>query len=106
MTIGDAWPEPKFEVRCRAGDIAHLQAGTDSVSVTVGQRIHRKGREEIWESIKVSAEELEDGSLAVRVVVFHPDWDEPLRIASIESLPTGRNAPEPALRCDFEQRQL
>jgi hypothetical protein len=39
-------------------------------------------------------------------VVFHPDWDEPLRIASIQSNPSDGNTREPTLRCDFEQKRL
>ena len=38
----------KFEVHCNAGDAGELCVGTESLSVKVGQRIHRDGVEEIW----------------------------------------------------------
>jgi len=77
----------KFEVRCNAADAGELFVGTDSVSVQVGQRIRRDGVEEIWHSVGVYAKEDEDGTLVIRVLVFNPDWDEPLQIASIRSRP-------------------
>jgi hypothetical protein len=96
----------KFEVRCHAGNAGHLEVASDSVSVRVGQRIRSEGKEELWGSLLVECKEQDDGSLAVEVVVFHPEWDEPLRIASIQSNPSGGNATEPTLRCDFEQKRL
>lgn len=96
----------KFEVRCHAGDAGHLEVASDSVSVRVGQRIRKDGKEEVWGSLLVECKEQDDGSLAVEVVVYHPDWDEPLRIASIQSNPSDENAAEPTLRCDFKQEQL
>jgi len=41
----------KFEVHCNAGDAGELCVGTESLSVKVGQRIHRDGVEEIWHSL-------------------------------------------------------
>ncbi len=96
----------KFEVRCHAGNAGHLDVASDAVSVRIGQQIHREGKEEFWGSLLVECKEQDDGSLLVEVVVFHPAWDEPLRIASIRSNPSDKNAPEPAIRCDFEQKRL
>ena len=96
----------KFEVRCHAGNAGHLEVASDAVSVKIGQQIRREGKEEFWDSLLVECKEQDDGSLAVEVVVFHPDWDEPLRIASIQSNPADKNTPEPAIRCDFEQKRL
>ncbi len=97
----------KFEVRCHAGNAGHLEVAGDAVSVKIGQQIRREGKEEFWGSLLVECKEQDDGSLAVEVVVFHPDWDEPLRIASIQSNPSEKNTPaEPTLRCDFEQKHL
>ncbi len=106
MTERDCREAPKFEVRCHAGDAGHLEVCSDFVSVRVGQRIRRKGKEELWGSLLVECKEQDDGSLAVAVVVCHPDWDEPVRIASIQSNPSDEKAAEPTLRCDFQQRQL
>ena len=96
----------KFEVRCHAGNAGHLEVVSDAVSVKIGQQIRREGKEEFWGSLLVECKEQDDGSLAVEVVVFHPDWDEPLRIASIQSNPSDKNTPETAIHCDFEQKRL
>ena len=96
----------KFEVRCRAGNVGHLEVASDAVSVKIGQAIRRDGKEEFWGSLLVECKEQDDGSLMVEVVVFHPDWDEPLRIASIQSNPADGNIEGSSLRFDFEQRRL
>jgi hypothetical protein len=96
----------KFEVRCHAGNAGHLEVASDAVSIKIAQQIRREAKEEFWGSLLVECKEQDDGSLAVEVVVFHPDWDEPLRIASIQSNRTDKNTPEPAIRCDFEQKRL
>src|SRR5258707_13636709 len=43
----------KFEVHCNAGDAGELCVGTESLSVKVGQRIHRDGVEKIWHSLLI-----------------------------------------------------
>lgn len=96
----------KFEVRCHADNSGHLEVASDAASVRIGQRVRKNGKEEFWGSLLVECKEHDDGSLTVEVVVFHPDWDEPLRIASIQSNPSDDNAPEPILRCDFEKKHL
>lgn len=96
----------KFEVRCNAGDAGHLAVASDSVSVQIGQRIRKEGKEEFWGSLLVECKEQDDGSLAVEVVVFHPDWEEPRRIAAIQSNPSNGNPEESSLRFDFKQKQL
>ncbi len=77
----------KFEVHCHAGEAGELRVGAESVSIKVGQRLRRDGAERIWHSVGVHAKEDEDGALVIRVLVFNPDWDEPLQIASIKSRP-------------------
>jgi hypothetical protein len=96
----------KFEVRCDAGRAGHLQVASDSLSVRVGQRIRQEGKEELWGSLLVECKEQDDGSLTVDVVVCHPDWEEPLRIASLRSNPPVGKAGEQTLQFDFEQKQL
>jgi hypothetical protein len=96
----------KFEVRCHAGSAGHLEVASDSVSVRIGQRICREGKQELWGSLLVECKEQGDGSLAVEVVVFHPDWDEPVRVASLQSRPCGLSPGEAALSCDLEHKQV
>jgi len=79
--------DKRFQVCCKAADENRLCVGTDSLSVTVSQRVRRDAGEEMWESVAVYAQEDEEGTLLVRVLVFNPDWDEPLQIASIRSRP-------------------
>src|SRR5258708_39585153 len=87
MRVLDVKHRRKFEVECRASDTGGLCVGADSVSVKVGQRVRIDGVEEIWHSVAVYGREDEDGSLVIRVLVFHPDWEEPLQIANIKSRP-------------------
>jgi hypothetical protein len=87
MNVLSARDDRKFEVECRAGKVGQLRVGTDTVCVKVGQRVRMDGAEEIWHSVGVYAKEDERGNLVIRVLVFNPDWDEPLQIASITSRP-------------------
>jgi hypothetical protein len=91
----------KFEVHCEAGNAGELRVGTDAVSVKVGQRLRIDGAEQMWNSVGVYAREDKAGNLIVRVLVFNPDWDEPLQIASIRSGPRdGRGLT--GLECNLE----
>ena len=95
----------KFEVLCHAGNAGHLEVSSDSVSVRIGQRICKDGKEEVWSSLLVECKAQEDGSLAIQAIVFHPRWDEPVRIAYIRSSPLDRDSAE-TLQCDFEQKPI
>jgi hypothetical protein len=77
----------RFGVRCEASDDNRFRVTTDSLTVTVGQRVLREGALEMWDSVSIYAKEDQEGNLVVEVLVFNPDWDEPLRIASIRSRP-------------------
>jgi hypothetical protein len=77
----------RFHVRCEAGDDNRFRVTTESLTVTVGQRVLREGTLEMWDSVSIYANGDQDGNLVVEVLVFNPDWDEPLRIASIRSRP-------------------
>src|SRR5713226_7330149 len=106
LKANDCPDNQKFKVRCHAGDWGNLELASDSVLVQIEQRVRREGKEEMWVSLQVKCDENEDGSLAVQVVICNPDWDEPLRIASIQSNPKNGCAPAPILRCDLEQKEL
>src|SRR5206468_12149010 len=92
---------PKVEVRCRAGKAGELFVGEESVSIKVGQRLRREGGQEIWLSVGVYAKEEEDGTLVDQVLVFNPDWDEALQIASIKSRPRDGGC-DTALGCNLD----
>lgn len=76
-----------FRVSCEAGNTGRFQAETDSVWVRVAQRVRRRDTEEMWDSVAIESTAEQDGTLVLRVIVFNPDWDEPLQIASLRSRP-------------------
>ena len=92
----------QFHVSCKAADENQFCAGTESVSITVGQRVRRKEHEEMWDSVSVYAEKERDATLVVRVMVFNPDWDEPLQIACIRSRPGEAAMNLTALGCNLD----
>jgi hypothetical protein len=73
-----------FQVDCSAIPVGSFRAGADLVSVAIGQWISRLEGEEMWESVVVRCKEERD-ELCVEVLVFHPGWDKPLRIACVRS---------------------
>lgn len=90
-----------FRVSCDAGKAGNFQADTDSLWVRVAQRIRRRGTEEMWDSVAIESATAQDGTLVLRVVVFNPDWDEPLQIASIRSRPQDLESLTP-LGCNLD----
>jgi len=92
--------ESGFLVDCDAGQAGRFRVNADSVWIKVGQRVPRHGTQEIWESIAVECKQEQDGTLLVRVIVFNPDWDEPLQIASIRSRPHDQDSLS-ALGCNL-----
>jgi hypothetical protein len=82
----------RFHVRCEAGDDNRFRVTTESLTVTVGQRVLREGALEMWDSVSIYAKEDREGNFFVEVLVFNLDWDEPLRTASIRSRPRMRRA--------------
>ncbi len=91
----------KFQVRCDAGSPGRFEVGTDTLSVRVGQRLRAGKEEEMWDSVHILCKQHEDGSLTVEVLVCHPDWEEPQKVASIHSRPQDSHA-VPTLKCDLE----
>ncbi len=90
-----------FKIRCKAGDGNRFGVQTDSITVAVGQRVLKEGASEMWDSVGVYAKQTPEGDLIVEVLVFNPDWDEPLRIACIRSRPADRSCLTPLL-CGLE----
>ncbi|MGH9685492.1 MAG: hypothetical protein ACRD5K_00170 [Candidatus Acidiferrales bacterium] len=90
-----------FRVSCDAGKTGNFHADTDSLWVRVAQRIRHRGTEEMWDSVAIENTTEQDGTLVLRVVVFNPDWDEPLQIASIRSRPQDLESLTP-LGCNLD----
>ena len=100
--LNDLNNDQRFEIQCDAGDAGRLHARTNSVSVRVGQRIRRNGAPEIWDSVIILCQETEDGKLSTKVIVCHPDWEQHLQIAHIQSRVTEANPSIPALEFDLK----
>ena len=81
-----------FRLSCDAGRAGQFRADTDSVLVTVGQRIRHLDTQGMWDSVVVEGKAEQDGTLMVRVLVSNPDWDERLQIACIRSRPDDRDS--------------
>jgi hypothetical protein len=67
----------------------------------VGQCLLMNGAQGMWHSVGVYAKEDEDGTLFIRVLVFNPEWDEPLQIATIRSRPRDEACSTP-LGCNLD----
>ena len=76
---------PAFCIRCDAGLSGALRASSERLSAAIGQTISRDGAEQIWDFLFVLSKRDSEGVLSTRVLLCHPDWDEPLEIALIES---------------------
>ena len=74
-----------FQIRCHAGQSGALSATTNDITVKIGQIVCRDGTEQMWDFLLVLSKREENGSLATKVLLCHPDWDDPLEIAVIES---------------------
>ncbi len=96
--------ERKFEVHCNADAAGELQVGTESLSVKIGQRILRDGTEEMWDSVMIHGDQAADGSLEIRVMVFHPDWEQGRVIACIRSRPSEKRDDAEMLTFDLVHR--
>ncbi len=94
--------KPHFHVRCDADSDNRFGVNTESLTVTVGQRVLRDGAQEMWDSVSIYAKEDVDGTLIVQVLVFNPDWDEPLQIACIRSRPGDVSMSMTALGCNLD----
>jgi hypothetical protein len=78
-----------FQVRCDAGQSGSLLASTDYISITIGQSVRRDGTEQMWDFVLVLAKRGSDGALTTRILLCHPEWAEPLEVASVQSCPVG-----------------
>jgi hypothetical protein len=95
-----------FEVNCNAGDPGRLHVKTNSVSVRVGQRVRRNGTTEVWDSVIILCEETQQGTLSAKVIVCHPDWEQQLQIAHIQSRSTEANPSIPMLELDLKPAHI
>jgi hypothetical protein len=95
-----------FHVDCDAGEGGSLRTTTDCLSIMAGQQIRRGQDVETWSSIAIYSKQEVDGSLSLRIVIFHPDWEEPLQIAYVRSSPQNGSGGSLSLECDLEHKRL
>jgi len=81
-----------FRLNCDVGQGGRFRADTDSILVTVSQRVRHLDTAGMWDSVVVEGKAEQDGTLVVRVLVSNPDWDERLQIACIRSRPDDPNS--------------
>ncbi len=95
-----------FHLDCDAGEGGSLRTTADSLSISAGQQIRRGQDVETWNSVAIYSKQEVDGSLSLRILIFHPDWDEPLQIACLRSRPQDASGQAASLECDLEHRHL
>ncbi len=94
-----------FHVDCDAGE-GSLRTTADSLSISAGQQIRRGQDVETWNSVAIYSKHEVDGSLSLRIIIFHPDWEEPLQIACLRSRPQDASGQAASLECDLEHKHL
>src|SRR5215472_12537685 len=95
-----------FQVECSAGERGSLRTTTDSLSINAGQQICRGEDVETWNSVSIYSSQETDGSLSLRVIIFHPDWEEPIQIACLRSWTQDAADRASSLQCDLEHKHL
>ena len=80
-----------FRIHCEAAGSGALDVCAERTSTSFGQQVLRNGHAQLWDFVLVLAQQGSDGTLKTRVLLCHPDWDDPLEIASIESSPENLN---------------
>jgi hypothetical protein len=89
----------EFRVECEAGATGCFRGATNSLYVAVGQRMLRNGSEDMWDSVTINCKKEESGALAIRITLFHPDWEEAKQVLRIESHPQSKG---PALTISLD----
>lgn len=97
----DASGNKAFQVRCEPHDQRHALVSSLGLSIFVTQRIRMNDSERMWDSVIIHGTEEADGTLAVRVFISNPDWQEQLQIACIRSRPDDRESLT-ALGCNLD----
>ena len=95
-----------FHVDCEARKGGSLRMATDSLSINAGQQIRRGQDVETWHSVAIYSKQEVGGSLSLRIIIFHPDWEEPLQIASLRSRPQDASGHASSLECDLDHKHL
>ncbi len=87
-----------FRVECNTTRGGSFCGFADQASLRLGQRIVKDSVEQLWDFVLVLADQ-KSGMLITRVFLCHPDWDERLELACIQS--NGES-----LKVELESRSL
>jgi hypothetical protein len=93
-------------VDCEAGEWGSLRTTADSIYISAGQQIRQGQDVETWNSVAIYSKQEEDGSLSLRIIIVHPDWEKPLQIACLRSRPQDASGQASGLECDLEHKHL
>src|SRR5690348_496474 len=95
---------PFFVTRCEAR-LNDAFFPSNGLTVAVGQLIRQNGIQKVWDSILLRCEEESDGTLAIRVLIANPDWEQLLQIACVRSRPHDPESLTP-LACNLDHEDL
>ena len=96
--------DPFFVTRCEAR-LNNAFFPSNGLTVAVGQLIRQDGLQKIWDSVLLRCEEETDGTLAIRVLVSNPDWEQLLQIACVRSRPHDPESLTP-LACNLDHEDV
>jgi len=78
---------PDFAIWWEALPSKKSGGGFSGFSVSVSQRVRRKNKQGMWDSVVIQCEDSPDGELLMRVFVSDPQWEAPIQIAALRSRP-------------------
>lgn len=96
----------KFEIHCDAAPHGQLHVKSHRVSVAISQPVNKNQTEESWQSVLIICDQDPDGSLATKIIVCHPEWDQNLQIACVRSGRRGQGGPGPDLEIDLNTQHV
>jgi len=90
----------KLHLVCRATPAGSLQVAADNFLVAAGQTIETDGLSLPWEAVLVIGSRKGEEESSIRVLICHPEWDQPLQIALIR-MASKSGGGKPRLDCDL-----
>jgi hypothetical protein len=91
-----------FAVICDAGLSGALAVGTNELAVTASMQLRRGSPHEMWEALTITSAIEQDGSVVLRILIFHPDWEQALQVAKLRCRPQDEGSNPPTLEYDLE----
>lgn len=95
---------PDFAIWWEALPSKKPGGGFSGFSISVSQRIRKKNKQEMWDSVVIKCEDSPDGGLLVQVFVSDPEWEAPMQIAALRSRPDDLSSFTP-MGCNLDHVQ-